>query len=64
MNMNIDIHDVTCVHVEDAVFNSDRRSNWRNITVTTLDGQRFTISLYAAKERDQGFPIVIGGENE
>jgi len=64
MSINFEVHNVTCVHIEEPSTSNGKRNHWRSINVTQADGTRLTITLYGDRESDYSFPLVIGGVNE
>lgn len=64
MSINFEVHNVTCLHIEEPSVSNGKRNYWRNLNVTMADGTRLTLTFYGDRESDHTFPLVIGGENE
>ena len=62
MRVNVAVHDVTGVRVDDTVRSGS--TVWRSIHVTERDGKTVSFTFYAPSGSDSVPMIIGGGEDE
>jgi hypothetical protein len=61
MSVNVEVHNVACITMEDIVRSGS--TTWRAIHITDKNGQKVSITCYAPMGTDT-IPMLLGGAED